>query len=723
MKIQNFIFQTIFFATVVTTTCNGQYHYPATKTVDSSDTYFGVTYKDPYRWLENMKDPQVVSWFKQQANFSDSILNKISGRDELIAEWKKLNKLQPPAFNVSYKRGGKYFYTKWMPGEKVGKLYYRIGIHGKEELLFDPMNYIKGKTLSIEEFLPSHDGKKIVIAYTEGGKEISTLKVMNVDTKKYLPGTIYPTYGPNSWTFDNKGFLYYALKTGDNSDSSFKLNNKTKFHKLGDDVKNDIDFFSNESYPDLNIKPNESPAAFLSEGSRNYIFGNVSTVQNERLEYYAPISEINSGKINWKILCRPEDKIVRSMIIIGNDVYAITYKGAKNFKLIHTTLTHPDWDKAETIAGEKPGETLEGISHCKDYLFLNYSDGINRHICKYQFKTKKITEIKLPYLGTASIWCLDDTTNNCYTEITSWNKPWTEFDFNAATEKFSPSSFNKPSIYPAAYKDLEVKEVEAKGHDGVMIPLSIIYKKGTKLDGNNICLMEGYGAYGYSAVPYFSDMFNSLVVKGVIIAEAHVRGGSEKGEAWYKAGFKTTKPNTWKDFNSCAEYLIEKGYTSAKRLAGMGTSAGGILISRAITERPDLYAAAICNVGTANAMRMEFAPNGPGNIPEFGTVKDSIESRALYEMDGVQHVVKGTKYPAVICVGGWNDPRVLAWEPGKFAAALQNATTSGKPVLMKVNYDSGHFTEDLSVTYANFADMFAFALWQCGDPDYKIKNN
>jgi len=214
-----------------------------------------------------------------------------------------------------------------------------------------------------------------------------------------------------------------------------------------------------------------------------------------------------------------------------------------------------------------------------------------------------------------------------------------------------------------------------------------------------------------------------LVVKGVIIAEAHVRGGSEKGEAWYKAGFKTTKPNTWKDFNSCAEYLIEKGYTSAKRLAGMGTSAGGILISRAITERPDLYAAAICNVGTANAMRMEFAPNGPGNIPEFGTVKDSIESRALYEMDGVQHVVKGTKYPAVICVGGWNDPRVLAWEPGKFAAALQNATTSGKPVLMKVNYDSGHFTEDLSVTYANFADMFAFALWQCGDPDYKIKNN
>jgi len=212
-----------------------------------------------------------------------------------------------------------------------------------------------------------------------------------------------------------------------------------------------------------------------------------------------------------------------------------------------------------------------------------------------------------------------------------------------------------------------------------------------------------------------------LVIKGVVYAIAHVRGGGEKGQAWYKAGFKTTKPNTWKDFNCCAEYLIEKGYTSANKLAGMGTSAGGILISRAITERPDLYAAAICNVGVDNAMRAEFSPNGAFNIPEFGTVKDSIESRALYEMDGMQHVVKGTNYPAVICVGGWNDPRVSPWEPGKFADALQNATTSGKPVLMKVNYDNGHFTEDLSVTYANFADMLAFVLWQCGDKNFQMK--
>ena len=166
-------------------------------------------------------------------------------------------------------------------------------------------------------------------------------------------------------------------------------------------------------------------------------------------------------------------------------------------------------------------------------------------------------------------------------------------------------------------------------------------------------------------------MRRSIALHGVVLAYAHVRGGSEKGEAWYKAGYKTTKPNTWKDFISSAEYLIKKGYTSADKLAGTGTSAGGILISRAVTERPDLFAAIVCNVGVANALRVEFSPNGPVNTPEFGTVQDATEAQALYEMDGVQHVQTGVKYPAVLGVAGWNDPRVVPWQPGKFVAAMQ----------------------------------------------------
>lgn len=609
-----------------------------------------------------------------------------------------------------------------MPGEKVAKLYYRQGMTGEEVLLFDPATYIKGKTLSIEGMLPSYDSKKIIIWYSEGGAEISTIKVMNVDTKAFLSDSIYPSwFGVISWTFDNKAFTYFAQKTGDNTSPEFELNTKTRLHTLGEDAKKDKDFFSNESYPGLGLQSNDLPFAGLNKYSKDHIFTDLSNVRNEMFTYYAPVKQFNSGKIDWKILCKPTDGIVRSRVIVGNDVYAICNKNAKNYKLIHTTLANPDWDKADVIAAEKANETLENFFRCKDFLILTYSNGINNSLYKYNLKTKVTSQIKMPYKGITEGFCLDRETNHCCVGITSWTKPYTEFELNAETDVFSPGIMNKPPVYPKEYTDLEVEEVEVKGHDGAMIPLSIMYKKGLKKDGNNACLMDSYGAYGISMSPYFSYLELALAVRNAVIAIPHVRGGSEKGEAWYKAGYKTTKPNTWKDFNSCAEYLIAKGYTSATKLAGTGTSAGGILISRAITERPDLYAAAICNVGDANMMRGEFSPNGPANIPEFGTVSDSIECRALYEMDGLQHVVKGTKYPAVLCVGGWNDPRVTVWEPGKFAAAVQNASTSAKPVLMKVNYDNGHFTEDKDVTFKDFADQFAFVMWQCGHPEFKVK--
>lgn len=697
-----------------------QWQYPATKMVNAKDTYWGVTYTDPYRWLEDLKDPEVTSWFKAQADLTNATMNTIAGRDELIAEWRKLDKLQPPQIYFPIKEGGRFFYQKRMPGEKVSKVYFRENMDSPEQLLFDPLSYLAGKTLSVQEIAPSFDGKKLLIGYAENGAEVLTIQVMNVDTKQFLPDVIYATAGISGWTFDNKAFLYMWIKSADNTDPTARLNSKTKLHTLGTDPKTDIDFFSNETYPGLGIEAKSYPYAFLEKDAKDYVFAAEGTVQRELKAFYAPIGEFNSGKIAWKTLCTPADKLVRSFDMVGDKVFAITYSGAKNYKLISTDLKKPDWANAKVIAPEK-SMTLESFTRCKDFLLISYSDGINNHFYKYNLTTETMAEVKLPFTGSAFAECMDTKTNEFYVDITSWNKPFAVFVFNAETDKFSPSPFYPAPVYPDEYKDLMVEEVEVKGHDGVMVPLSIIYKKGTKKDGSNICLMESYGAYGSSMFPYFDTRLNSLAVKGVVIAVPHVRGGSEKGEDWYKAGYKTTKPNTWKDFISCAEYLIANGYTNASKLGGTGTSAGGILITRAITERPDLFAAAICNVGCANTMRVEFTSNGPVNIPEFGTVTDSVECKALYEMDGMHHVKNGVKYPAVMSVGGWNDPRVVVWQPGKFAAAVQNASASGKPVLMKVNYDNGHFTEDREVTFANFADQYAFLMWQCGHPDFQVK--
>lgn len=698
-----------------------QFKYPVTKTVDSADTYFGNTYKDPYRWLEYHNNPEVETWFKQQADYSNSVLNNISGRDELIAEWKKLDKLQPPRISGVQYEGGRYFYRKTMPGENVGKLYFRDGMSGKEQLLFDPTAYIKGKTLTLDGATPSYDGKMVAISYSQQGAEVPVVKVLNVDNKTFLTDSLFPTAGVGSWTFDNKAFYYMAIKSADNKDPEQRLNPKLKLHTVGTAQSADVEYFSSATHPELKIEPSVYPFVFLAKDSRDYIFGGEGSVQSEMKFYYAPAPASKTEKVQWKTLCTHDDKIVKSIDVVGDDVYAITYNGAKKYKLVSTNLKSPDWNTATTIGPERADQTLAYFSRCKDYLLMVYNDGINDHVSKYNLRTKQTTDVKLPFSGSVSVWAIDTKTNDMVMGISSWAKPYTEFRYNAQTDALAPSAFNKPPVYPAEYKDLVVEEVEVKGHDGTMIPLSIIHKKGIKTDGSNTCLMDSYGAYGYSMTPWFDTRLNSLAVKGVVIGIPHVRGGGEKGEDWYRAGFKTTKPNTWKDFIACSEYMVEKGYTAKGRMAGTGTSAGGVLITRAITERPDLFAAAINNVGCSNALRLEFSSNGPVNIPEFGTVKDSTECAALYEMDGMQHVKKGVNYPAVISVAGWNDSRVVPWQPGKFAAAVQNASTSGKPVLLKVNYDNGHFTEDKNVTYANFADQFAFVLWQCGHPDFQLK--
>ena len=707
---------------LATSAAQAQYKYPATKMEDSTNTYFGVTYHDPYRWLEHISEPEVSTWFKAQADYSNSILNNLNGRDELIAEWTRLDKLQPARIRSEVYEGGRLFYRKTMPGEQVGKLYFREGMDGKEVLLFDPTAYMPGKTLTLSSAIPSFDGKKVAISYTAEGAEVDVIKVLDVDSRKFLTDSIYPSAGFNTWTFDNKKFSYMHINSADNRDPNSRLNPKSMMHTVGAAQEADVDYFSNASYPDLDIPASVYPFFFLSKDAPKYMFSGTGSVQPELVAFVAPISEINNKRVNWKQLAVADDKLVRSFAVIDDMVFSISYDGAKNYKLVATSLANPDWKNASLIVPEKADQTLESFSNTKDYLLIVHSDGINNHVSKYNLRTRKTTEVTLPFTGTVGVTVIDGKSNNAVIGITSWNKPYTEYNYDAATDKFTPGTLNLPSEYPAAYRDLEVKEVQVKGHDGVMIPLSIIYKKGTKLDGSNTCLLDAYGAYGSSATPYFSVRENALAVKGVVIAIPHVRGGSEKGEAWYKAGYKTTKPNTWKDFISCAEYMVEQGYTSKSKMAGTGTSAGGILISRAITERPDLFAAAICNVGCANAMRLEFGANGPVNIPEFGTVTDSIECAALYEMDGMQHVKANTAYPAMLSVAGWNDSRVIAWQPGKFAAAMQNASSSGKPVLMKVNYDNGHFTEDKSVTYANFADQYAFVLWQCGHPEFQKKN-
>ena len=252
-------------------------------------------------------------------------------------------------------------------------------------------------------------------------------------------------------------------------------------------------------------------------------------------------------------------------------------------------------------------------------------------------------------------------------------------------------------------------------YDGTLVPLSVIHAKNVRTNGTNPVLMYGYGAYGITADPAFNPMRLAWIELGGIYAVAHVRGGGEYGEEWYRGGYKLTKPNTWRDFIACAEYLVKQKYTSPAKLAGIAGSAGGILIGRAITERPDLFAAAIDAVGVSDTLRVELSENGPTNIPEFGSVKTLEGFEDLYAMSSYAHVQDQVRYPAVMLTTGINDPRVTSWEAAKMTARLQAATSSGKPILLRVDYQGGHgIGNTKEQREKESADEWSFLLWQFG---------
>jgi prolyl oligopeptidase len=304
--------------------------------------------------------------------------------------------------------------------------------------------------------------------------------------------------------------------------------------------------------------------------------------------------------------------------------------------------------------------------------------------------------------------------------LTSWTHAFKVYAYDPTTNKAADTRLQPTGPYDDP-TNIESIEVKVPSYDGTLIPLSIVHPENLKMDGSNPTLLEGYGGYGWVWQPWFDPRMLAWHEKGGINAVCHVRGGGEFGEDWHLAGKGDTKPNTWRDFTACAQYLIDNKYTSAGRLAGEGVSAGGILIGRAITTKPELFAAAIDKVGLSDTLRFELTQNGQTNIPELGSVKIEAGFKALYAMSSYHNVTDGTPYPAVLLETGMNDPRVDPWQMAKMTARLQAATASGKPVLLRVDFTGGHGMMGATRDQANeqLTDEWSFLLWQFGVADFQ----
>ncbi|MEP7253159.1 MAG: prolyl oligopeptidase family serine peptidase [Ginsengibacter sp.] len=693
-----------------------QYNYPATKTVDSSDTYFGTTIKDPYRWLENLNDSSVKNWFKAQADYTNEVMSKVPGQQILINEMVQIDKVLDVQYGQMALTEKGFIVMKRLPGDQAYKYYYRITPEAKDVLIFDPSKYENGKVMDVNHFDVSIDGKYAVFNMSEQGMEIGIMRIMEIQTGKWLADAIGNTQDASFVAGTNNEIIYAKRKTSDPHVSENSA--KRMLHIIGTPESSDKEIMSAEKYPELHLDNSLWPVVETFYNCP-FVFAEAH-INNSNEIFYAPVNELKNDRINWKSFCEYADKI-NTIQAHGKDIYCLTSKGNNHYRLVMVTL--PDGNIAsaqEIFAGDKDWK-IGFFAIAKDYMVinLNKNDLLQKSVV-YNYATDKTKEIHSSIKGNLDIFPYGPFTDECSVVTSGWTTPRNFYQYDLTTGKFSNGPFHTEINYPGI-DDLSVEEVEVPSYDGTLVPLSIIYnKKYLKKDGSNVCMLEGYGSYGSSYSESFAKLKLPLLNRGVVFAAAHVRGGGEKGEDWHFAGFKTTKPNTWKDFNACADWLIKNKYTTSQKLGCKSASAGGILVGRAITERPNLYKVAIIIAGMLNPIRAETTPNGPGNISEFGTMKDSVEGKALIEMDALYHVKPNTQYPAQLITTGFNDPRVDSWIPGEFVAAMQAANNSSTPTLLSVNYKGGHFGgSTINEHYAQTALQYAFLLWQCGDKEFQ----
>jgi prolyl oligopeptidase len=380
--------------------------------------------------------------------------------------------------------------------------------------------------------------------------------------------------------------------------------------------------------------------------------------------------------------------------------------------VIEVSLAHPS-AKPKTIVAESR-MVLQRLALAKDALYVQALDAGLGKLLRVPLDGSATREVSLPTAGSIAEMTTDPRTAGIVFRLEGWTQSTRYFAYDPRDEKIADTGVIPAS--KANFSQVEAQEMHAIANDGTRVPLSIMHLRGLKRDGEAPTLLVGYGAYGFNFAPRFDPQLLAWLEKGGIYAVAHVRGGGEYGNEWYLGGYKNTKPNTIQDFVACAEYLVAKGYTSPQRLAGQGRSAGGITIGGAITRRPDLFAAAISAVGVADAVRMETGIGGAENTEEFGSVKTEEGFRALYAVSPYHHIKDGVSYPAVMLTTGVHDARVEPWHSAKMAARLQAATSARRPVLLRVDYDSGHGAGATRAQHnAERADEYAFLLWQLVD--------
>jgi prolyl oligopeptidase len=699
----------------------------------ASETFFGTEVPDPYRWLEDTKSPEVSAWMKAQSERTEASLARIPRRKALYDNILRYEEaVSARITQVVRETGDRWFFERRGAKENQFKLWMRTGLSGAERLLVDPEAIEKrtGKPHAINYYTTAPGGAWLAYGLSAQGSEEAVLHVMNTRTGQAVGKPIdRANFGGVSFSPDGRVMLFnrlQALKPGMAETEKYQKS-QVWMLKRGEDAARAVAVFGAGS-AGVEITDAEIPFVGVTHDGRWALGFVINGVQREIGLYASPAAELLAGKPKWRRVIHPRDEVTQ-VAYMNNSLALLTHKGAPRSKVTQIDLAQPDLANAQTLVPHSE-RVVTGITAAADALYIETRDGNVKRLFKRAYaRDASVAEVKLPIEGSFQLvgdeggaGAADPRLPGLVLELQGWNRARQIYLVNA-DGSVRNSGLQPQGPYDAP-EDIVATEVSVKSHDGAMVPMSIIHKRGAKLDGRNPTILYGYASYGITEEPFYSVSRLAWLDAGGVYAIANPRGSGVFGQEWYKAGFQGTKPNTWKDFIACAEWLIAQKWTSAERLGIFGGSAGGILVGRAMTERPDLFAAAVPAVGVLDAVRAEVTPNGVPNIPEFGTRTNEAGFRALLAMSTYHQVKDGVKYPAVLLTHGLNDPRVEVWHSTKAAARLMAAQSAlpggGKPILLRLDYEAGHgIGSTKTQAFQERADIFAFFLWQMGVEGYQ----
>ena len=685
---------------------------PVARVEPVTDELWGEKIVDPYRWMENAKDPDWQPFMRAQAAWTRSVLDRIPGRKRLRARIAALSGVAAITRNVQ-SAGGRVFYEQRPQGADSYQLFVRSAAGGASQLLVDPTVLKQdGKHVSLDWWLAAPTGRHVVYGLSAAGSEDSVIQVVEVDTHEILPERIdrAETASP-SWLPDGSGFFFNRLAEGATRGSlDYFRNSVAWLHRLRTNPQQDLRVLAHGQYAAIPSDPSDFPIV-LADPACDYVLAlTLGGVRRENPYYTARLADLLGGQPQWRRVCDLADEVIGTAFA-GDTLWLLTTREAPNGKVLRTSLSAPDLARA-TAAVPESETVIDAISAARDGLYvqdMNAGYGGLRRLAA----DGRLAPVAMPFDGSVLQLSTQTGEDGAFWIGASWLVPATVLHFDPTTGRSGDTGLSpRPAIDLAPY---EAIRSFATVRDGTRVPVSIIARRGLARDGRHPLLVNAYGSYQIVYSPSFDARRIAFLEQGGVLAIAHVRGGGEYGKRWWKAGQKLTKPNTWRDLIDCCETLVRDGWTSPARLAIQGGSAGGITVGRAMTERPGLCAAVISNVGATNSLRSEFTANGPPNIVEFGTVKERDGFEALRQMDAYQAVRDGMPYPAVLVTTGMTDPRVEPWEAAKMAARLQKATASDNPVLLRVTFDEGHgFGSTRTQIDDERADEYAFVLWRTG---------